>query len=203
MADIDCYICALASAGFASAGLFSAAHESHTQVVLESSSSENRRSASLVWMSSLMSAAKSQIGLMASFGSPTLLVKRSSFSLSGMLGLPRYSLNLLALLGGARALLAAELHQALLENPRVIGLALGNHADAGLDAIGRAYRRPRGECLAAVSLARADLVEKAHDGRALVLVGLAESMEAARIAIGRQARRLRVLAISCSNAGLR
>src|SRR5215469_3191686 len=75
-------------------GALSAAHASHTHLVLDNSSSANSLSASLVERSSLIKSANSQIGLIASSGLPTRLVKLSSFSLSVIDGLPRYAVNL-------------------------------------------------------------------------------------------------------------
>src|SRR5208282_462652 len=70
-------------------GALSAAQESQIHFAVESSSSANNRNASLVERSSFSRAANSQIGLIASSGLPTCLVKLSSFSLSGIEGSPK------------------------------------------------------------------------------------------------------------------
>src|SRR5262249_56251498 len=66
----------------------------------------------------------------------------------------------------------------------MIVLVVGDHADAGLDAIVRADFRPRGESLSAIRLACADFVDKADYSVALALVGTAKGLEPGPAAVG-------------------
>src|SRR3984957_773625 len=97
---------------------------------------------------------------------------------------------LAAVVSDRRASLAAEFRQPLREHSGMISLALGDHPNAGADAIGSADLGPRRECFAAIGLARTNFVEKTDDRGAFGLVSAAERLESAAaiaITVGRRA----------------